>query len=499
VSRRAAVIGGGVSGMAAALVLARNGHRVRLVERSPRLGSLLRGFSSGGVRFETGMHYTGYWGDGEPLDTYLRYLGMERDLERLAFDPAGYDRVLCLDANLTFDLPYGRERVEEAFAAAFPAERAAIHAFLGRVAATCAASPLLNPLVCFTPELLLDASWRLGLAEVMDGLGLSPRLRTLLAIPCLRIGCEPAESLFADYARVAGAFHASVHTADGGGEALVRAFEMALDREGVEVLLKAEVESLGLRADGTLGEVRLADGRGLPADVVIYTGPPRDLCAMLPRDALRPAYRRRLERLRDTPSAYMLFGQAEERLDLLDRRNIMLLPCSDGGRLFRRYAAGEARPLFLSMDQSTDCPGPRGIMALAGGDFSEVEAWADSRPGSRPAAYREHKEAVAEAVQAQVLAACPELKGKVRFTASATPLTFAHRLRAPRGGLYGVLRGVGQDALLPMTRVPGLFLAGQSVVAPGLLGAMVSAFLACGFVLGQEELRQGVAACHVAA
>ncbi|MEW5773287.1 MAG: FAD-dependent oxidoreductase [Thermodesulfobacteriota bacterium] len=498
-SRRAVVVGGGVSGMAAALVLARNGREVRLVERSARLGSLLRGFVRDGVRYDTGLHYTGYWGDGEPLDTFLRYLGMDRDMVRLPFDPAGCDRVLCGDADLAFDLPCGRERVEEAYAAAFPAERAAIRDLLERVAAACAASPLLNPEVRFTPEQFLDSAWRQGLGEVMDELGLSPRLRTLLSIPCLRIGCEPADSLFADFARVAGSFHASAHAADGGGEALARAFEAALDREGVDVLLRAEAESLGLGADGVLREVRLADGRGLPADAVVYTGPPRALPAMLPQGALRPAYRKRLERLRDTPSAYMLFGQADQRLDLLDRRNVILLPRSNGERLFRRYAAGEDRPLFLSMDQSRERPGPRGVVALAAGDYSEVEAWADSSPGARPAAYREHKEAAARAIQAQVLAACPELAGKVRFTASATPLTFAHRLGAPRGGLYGALHGVGQDSPLPVTRAPGLFLAGQAIVAPGLLGAMVSAFLACGFVLGHETLRQGVAACRAAA
>ena len=46
------------------------------------------------------------------------------------------------------------------------------------------------------------------------------------------------------------------------------------------------------------------------------------------------------------------------------------------------------------------------------------------------------------------------------------------------------------------TRIRGLFLAGQAVTSPGILGAVLSGFLACGNILGHDRLRKELAACR---
>jgi len=48
---------------------------------------------------------------------------------------------------------------------------------------------------------------------------------------------------------------------------------------------------------------------------------------------------------------------------------------------------------------------------------------------------------------------------------------------------------------LPLTRLGNLFLAGQSIVAPGVLGAMISGFVACGSIIGHELLRKDLKRC----
>ncbi|MCK4502784.1 MAG: hypothetical protein KAU22_07085, partial [Desulfuromonadales bacterium] len=58
-----------------------------------------------------------------------------------------------------------------------------------------------------------------------------------------------------------------------------------------------------------------------------------------------------------------------------------------------------------------------------------------------------------------------------------------------QGAIYGVARELGQYNPLPVTRLPGLFLAGQAVTVCGLMGTMVSSCLACGSILGHEFLR----------
>ena len=66
------VIGSGVSGMASAIILAKSGYRVCLIEKSRKLAPMIRGFKRKGLYFDTGFHYTGSLGDGEILDMYFK-------------------------------------------------------------------------------------------------------------------------------------------------------------------------------------------------------------------------------------------------------------------------------------------------------------------------------------------------------------------------------------------------------------------------------------------
>jgi len=105
------VIGGGVSGMTTALILARKGYSVVLVEKSERIAPTIRGFVKEGLFFDTGFHYTGGFGTGEPMDIFFRYLGLSDKVKKLPFDEYGFDTLRCLDPPFEFSYPYGYERI----------------------------------------------------------------------------------------------------------------------------------------------------------------------------------------------------------------------------------------------------------------------------------------------------------------------------------------------------------------------------------------------------
>ncbi len=54
--------------------------------------------------------------------------------------------------------------------------------------------------------------------------------------------------------------------------------------------------------------------------------------------------------------------------------------------------------------------------------------------------------------------------------------------------LYGIKHRVDDHPLGARTHAAGLYLAGQSILAPGLVGAMLSSFLTCGTILGHERM-----------
>jgi all-trans-retinol 13,14-reductase len=131
-------------------------------------------------------------------------------------------------------------------------------------------------------------------------------------------------------------------------------------------------------------------------------------------------------------------------------------------------------------------------VALWPAPFGATAAWNGSRRVARPAEYLKFKAAAAEMLRHQLERWYPALGHRIVRLEAATPLTLRDHARSPHGSLYGVKHCVAQINPQVATRAAGLYLAGQAVAAPGVLGAMVSALLTCGAILGHDRLRQAV-------
>ena len=82
----------------------------------------------------------------------------------------------------------------------------------------------------------------------------------------------------------------------------------------------------------------------------------------------------------------------------------------------------------------------------------------------------------------------PGIAENIEHVDCATALTLRDFAHQPLGSMYGVKHRIGQYNPLPLTKAKNLFLAGQAVVAPGIMGAVISAFLVCGFIIGHKQL-----------
>ncbi len=473
------VVGGGVAGLTAALTLALWGHRVAVVEAAPAAAPVIRGFVRDGVYFDSGFHYAGGLGPGDVLDRLFRYLGVG-DLLALRPLPAdGFDAVYRQDTGAVFRFPTGFAALREALAQAFPAERPAVDAYLDTVARLSAEIPFLSA----APT----GGWLGGqdetLQEFLDRHTRNPWLQTVLASHCLLYGVEAAQAPLWLHAQVVGPYYRGAAGIAGGGRALARALEARLAQVAVPVRCGAAATRILLTEGGRVAGVELADGDRLGCAGVVWTAHPRGLLALVPPDAFRPAYRHRLAALADTASAYKLYAIHDGPPPSLGGANAFLYSARttglSGGPL-------EERPLYVAAaPEDQRGTGRHAVVAICPAEAAEIAPWEGTAPGRRPAAYREHKGAVLARLAARLAALCPG----ARPVDGATPLTLSHYARGSGGSLYGVKHAAGQLTPQPLTRVEGLRLAGQAVTAPGVLGAMVSALVACGTVVGHAPLR----------
>ncbi len=497
------VIGGGASGMATAIILAGQGKRVALVERAPRLGPVLRGFFRQGCRLDSGFHYAGGLGPGQTLSAYFRHLGLEPFLE---LDPEPVVETLRMVT------PPGEWRLPcdgslpGLLAELFPEERDGIRQYFEAVAQELANTPFLNLHVMREPEDL--PSRRLSLAQVLERFVASPVLRRILGMHHYFYGVMPETISFRDHVRYAGFFHTAARRVQGGGLALVRAFEAALECAGVEVLAGCGARSVEVSPAGAIRGVRLENNDLLLCGGCVMAVHPRLVLTLAPKKAFRPAYAQYIASLPETPSAYMLHALTTERVPLLEPGGLHLAATLHSPA--RDYWLGplEERPMFVAQAGEPSPEAPPNASAVAPANagrqvfgailpaaHGETEAWAQSAPGSRLREYLEHKERVAATMGRRLDAQCPELRGRWKMLEMATPLTFRDYGGSPCGSLYGVQQRLDSLRIMPQTRLESLHLTGQNITGPGVLGAVISAYATCGRIVGRERLLAEVRRC----
>ncbi len=489
------VIGAGVSGMTAALILARHGWRVVVVEQASRSAPVLRGFWRDDVYFDTGFHLAGALGPGQIMDILFRYLGVRDHIQTRPYDPDGFEVLRDERSGVEIRVPYGTERVRERLHALFPGEAGAVDEYLRLVQQTWDSFPYLN----LEADLAALGGTRTAhgptLAEVLGRLTGSHLLRSVLSMHCLLHGVPPAFVPFAIHAVVSASYYQSAHAVVGGGGRLAAAFDEAMGRAGVRVLCGRAATGIRVATDGAPFTVHLEGGEALSGTRVISTIHPRRFLGLVPEGLFRPAFCNRLRGLEDTSGAYTAFVRTTAPVENLTSANLYLAVDGDpsdfnlGGPLGRR-------PMYVTTALGPGGGPGAGCIAICPADPKETAPWADSRNGQRPESYQEFKARAATALISRLKRSCPELAARMASLELATPLTFRDYHQSPEGSLYGVAHRVGQYNPEPMTRIRGLLQAGQAVAAPGVLGAMVSSFLACGTLLGHERLREALRQCR---
>ena len=120
------VVGAGTAGLTAALLLARFGRSVLLVDGAPAPGGGLRRFRRGGAAFDTGFHFSGSVRPGELLDRLLTQLGIREAVTLLPYESSCTHRFLFHNEHTAVDVPAGLDQACACWQARFPAETASI-------------------------------------------------------------------------------------------------------------------------------------------------------------------------------------------------------------------------------------------------------------------------------------------------------------------------------------------------------------------------------------
>ena len=474
------IIGAGISGFSSALLLAQFGYRVAILEQAPQPAPLISGFSRSGFYFETGFHYTGGAAENDPVDCNLKALGVAGRVEKIQLDQTAFDTVRFADSDFQFSFPQGYDHLVEKLSQSFPDQRRTIAAYLDEVKKTAASLPYyeLDGPAAFPGLAILHGD---SLARVLDRFEINGRLRTLLELHCLLHGADATEIPFLVHAGVVDSYYRSAHTFRGGGRALARALTETAQSLGIDIFCRTEVEKITLSPAGTLTGAICRNGNFFAASNCILTAHPYSLLQLLPETTWRPAFRRRLAGLEETIGGELIF-LSSPKSKRFNGRNFYFIP-PQNVPLLNTDRAIDQRLLYLNFAPGNHQAG--GITAILPGILYDPELEFFSAPE-----YERRKQRLGEKVRKQIIELLPELGCGLKVEATATAKTLQTANASRKGSMYGIKHKLDQFNPSPLTRVRGLYLSGQAVAAPGLLGATISAFMTVGEVVGHQPLKK---------
>ncbi len=461
------IVGGGVAGLACALLRARGGEHVLVVERSEHLSPALYGFVRRGTYVDSGFRYAGSLGPEGLMRYLLQELGLADLLSDAIHIPDAIDHVRFLKPAFDFSFRQGWESLEQDLCHAFPSDSRAVRSFLTQVRSLWEQSRTLfmhnrgrNPGVSFP-------SVGRSLQEALDGCTGDPVLHGLLSAHGMLYGAFAKETSLLFHSQVVGSYYESACLVRGGGRVWVETFEKALGDAGVEWKCGREISHICLDHKGGFSAVELETGERLPADRCISTIHPKLMLEMVPPNAFSPAYRKRVRALEETPSAVVLYG----RFHSANFSGNLYLASEPRTILDWMHLPVEERPLFVSLP-----PRGSGASVICPARLADVPGGDVDRSCTRSADYQDWKGRLTDRLMERLSCYAHDLVGDFEPLDMATPLTFRDRLSSPEGGLYGIKHRMMDMPLLPRTGVKGLYLSGQAVAAPGVLGALCAGF-----------------------
>ncbi|GAA1680739.1 phytoene desaturase family protein [Glycomyces endophyticus] len=476
---RAIVIGGGISGLATAGLLARDGHDVTVLEARPATGGRAGSWEHGGFRFDTGPSW---YLMPEVFEHWFRLMGTtagdELDLVRLTpafrahFEPPGAAPLDVVSGRESATAMFERietgagPRLSSYLDSARDAYDLAVNRFLYDTYETT--KGLRDPALLRRLPRLLPLLTR-SLAAHVDRRFTDRRLRQILGYPAVFLGSSPY--------RAPSLYHLMSHLdlADGvlypmgGFTTVIAAVERLAAAAGAKVETGAPVERI-LTRDGSARGVRLRDGRELDADLVVSTADLHHTETALLGDGERTYPEAWWRRRSPSPGALLLMLGVEGPLPQLAHHNLLFTrdwKANFDAIFGRRPRVPHPASIYVCRPSATDpTAAPAGHENL----FVLVPVPADPGIGSGGDLA---VEAAADRVIAQIAAWCgaPDLPERVVVRRTVAPGDFATGLNAWRGNALGLEHTLRQSAFFrpgnASRKVRGLMYAGASTL-PGI-------------------------------
>lgn len=482
------IIGSGLGGLSCGCILAKNGYKVTILEQERQIGGCLQCFQRAGVSFDTGMHYIGSAELGQTLHTLLQYLNVDHKISLSRLEPKGYDVISYQGHH--YQLANGREAFVNTLAQDFPKHREELYRYFDTVNLVAQSSAMhsLNR----QADLRIHAEYQTrSTGEVIQSIVGNPILREVLAgITPLYAG-EKDHTPFATHALISDFYNQSAFRIVGGSSTLADALAENIGQMGGKVLTQQKVVRIECNQQKATAVIT-EHGERYEADLIVSAIHPTNTMKLIESHLLRPAYRNRINSLRNTTGAFTVYLKFKKNsLPYMNRNLFCYRNKSVWGCEHYNNSTWPKYFLYMHFCQEEQPKWAETGEILTYMTFDEVKQWTGTTTGRRGEDYEQFKRKKAETLIQALSEEIPGIKEHIEKYYTSTPLTYLDYTGTPDGSMYGVTRDINlisSGNVSCKTRIPNLLLTGQNTILHGMLGTLAGSFVTCAEVLTTDEV-----------
>ncbi|WP_348799557.1 phytoene desaturase family protein [Flavobacterium adhaerens] len=488
------IIGSGLGGLVSAVILAKEGYSVCVLEKNNQFGGNLQTFVRDKIIFDTGIHYIGGLAEGQNLYRYFKYIGIMDDLNLKRLDVDGHDMISFGDVSVEFPHAQGYDNFVKKLSYFFPDEKEAIQNYCDAIVTTCNSFPLYN--LRSKGEYDTDIL-SINAKDYIETLTDNELLRAVLAGSNFLYAGNGDKSPFYVHALTVNTYMQSAWRCVNGGSQITKQLLKQLKSHGGEFFKYKEVTQL-VSENNSITNAIMKDGTEVSAKTFISNIDLKATLKLVGENSFKKAFVNRISSLEESISAFSLYIVFKPQTFKYFNTNYYHFKNTNDVWQAQDYTEENWPKAYMaSMNVSKkQSIWAEGMTFLTYMKFSEVETWTETfntvtNEKDRGESYEAFKERKTNRFLEEIEIKFPGIRACIASIYTSTPLSYRDYIGGKNGNMYGY----NKDAANPLktfiptkTKLDNLYVTGQSVNMHGVLGVTIGAVLTCSEILGKEYL-----------
>ncbi len=489
------IIGAGLAGLVAGVLLCDEGYSVCIIEKNEQIGGNLQTFRRDGITFDTGVHYVGGLGEGQNLYHIFKYLGLIEKLKIEKMDEHCFDAIIFKDDNTVYPYGMGYTNFKNQLYQLFPTEKNAIDNYCKKMKDVCNEFPFYN----FKNIDYLQNSdiYTQSAQQIINSFTENKKLQAVLAGNNLLYAGNNNKTPFYVHALVVNSYIEGAYKIENGGDSIAKILARKIKEKGGKIIKNEKVVAIDC-SENIIEKIHTDKNKIYSAKHFISNIPPALTLALTKGDNLKPAFKNRIKNIENTVAAFSVYISLNENkikykntnYYYFDDENVWDKTTYTSDNWPNTYAVYYNNG--LRKNEYADS-----ITIIAYMKFEEVAEWQNTysthdKKNDRGVSYENFKKEKAAILLEKVREKFPELTDDaIKNIYASTPLTYRDYIGTADGNLYGIQRDCNEPLrtnILPMSKISNLFFAGQNINLHGVFGVTVSGIIGAACILGKNYL-----------